>query len=272
MASADDLRALRDRHGDDLPLDRSLLTLAKEEFPTLDESQYRRQLDRLAHRVHQHIRAGKPAPDALNEVLFQEIGFQGNTDAYYDPANSLLNVVLERRLGIPITLAAVYIEVARRAGQTAHGIGFPGHFLVQHHWRGEDLLVDAFHGGRRLTRADCASRLKQMSQGRVVLADWMLAPSSGRAVVARVLMNLKVAYAKAGDVMKAIGAIDRLLAIAPERHSERRDRGLLYAELGLAGPAATDLETYLAETPDADDKDAITQRLPMLWAAAQRMN
>ena len=272
MSSTAALSALLSRHGDDLPLDRSLLALATDEFPGLDEARYRRQLDRWASWVEQRIRSGVAPPDALNQVLFEEVGLRGNTDAYYDPENSLLNVVLDRRLGIPITLSAVYIEVARRVGQVTEGVGFPGHFLVRHHFEGEELLVDAFHGGERLTREDCAARLKAMSEGQASIADWMFAPSTGRALVARVLTNLKVAYAKAGDVMQAIRAIDRLIVVVPERYDERRDRGLLYAELGLAASAAKDLEAYLSAVPDAPDLAVVQARLPALWAAAQRMN
>ena len=272
MSAKAALSALLARHGDDLPLDRSLLALAREEYPALDEDRYRRQLDRWAGLVELRIRAGLPAPFALNRVLFDEIGLRGNTDAYYDPANSLLNLVLDRRLGIPITLAAVYIEVARRVGQATEGISFPGHFLVRHHFQGRELLVDAFHGGEHLTRADCAARLEVMSEGKASLAGWMFAPASGRTLVARVLTNLKVAYAKAGDVVQAIRAIDRLIVVAPERDEERRDRGLLYAELGLANAAVTDLEAYLAAVPEADDRASIQARLPGLMLAASRMN
>ena len=272
VSSTDALRALMERHGDDLPLDRSLLALATEEYPELDELAYRRVLDRWARQVEQSMLAGNDGPEALHEILFDDVGLKGNRTAYYDPDNSLLNQVLDRRLGIPITLSAVYIEVGRRVGETVYGVGFPGHFLVGHEWHGQELLIDPFHGGERLTREDCAERLKAMSDGEVQLADWMLARSTGRSLVARVLTNLKVAYAKAGNVIQAVRAIDRLVVVVPERHEELRDRGLLYAELGLARAAISDLEKYLAAVPNAEDRDAVQKRLPLLWTAARRMN
>ncbi|MEL7371692.1 MAG: transglutaminase-like domain-containing protein [Myxococcota bacterium] len=272
MTSIDALRALVEECGDDLPLDRTLLVLATEEYPQIDISTYLHKLDDFAQQVRTRIAQGVGAPDALSDVLFQDIGFVGNETAYYDPANSLLNQVLDRRLGIPITLAVVYIEVGRRCGETVQGIGFPGHFLVGHEHRGERLLVDAFRGGARWTRADCRTRLEAMSDGQVELAEWMLAPATGRSLVARVLTNLKVAYAKAGDVIQAVSAIDRLLVVAPERHDELRDRGLLYAGLDLPGPAARDFEAYLQARPDADDRAQVQARLPKLWADAKRMN
>ena len=272
MSSEVALRALVERFGDDLPLDRALLALAKEEYPDLDEARYLAQLDQWGGRVERRMKSDVPAPVAIREVLFSELGLKGNSEAYYDPDNSLLNQVLDRRLGIPITLAAVYIEVARRVGQSADGVGFPGHFLVVHRFEGRELLLDAFNGGEPVSREECVTRIESMSDGRASLADWMLEPSTGRSLVARVLTNLKVAYAKAGNVIQAVRAIDRLLAVAPERHGERRDRGLLYAELGLPGAAADDFEAYLAAAPQADDREALQRRLPGLWAASRRMN
>ncbi len=272
MSSVDALLALVDQHGEDLPLDRALLAVALDEYPSLEEQPYLRQLDRWGQRVAQVTAAGTLGMDAVRQVLFLELGFRGNTDAYYAPANSLFNLVIERRTGIPITLAAVYIEVARRAGEDADGVGFPGHFLVVHRADGQSHFIDPFNEGAVLTRQDCAERLETMSEGQVELADWMLAPSSGRAIVTRVLTNLKMAYAKGGDVPQAIRAVDRLLAVAPDRIEERRDRGLLYAELGLANAAATDIEAYLAAVPDAPDQAQLQYRLPQLWAAARRMN
>lgn len=272
-ASREALGALIEAYGEELPLDRALLSIALEEYPEIDASHYLSALDALAERAL--ARAGELGGQqpAIAETLFTEANFRGNGDNYYDPENSLLNVVLDRKVGIPITLSIVYIEVARRAGSRAVGIGFPGHFLVQHEVDGQKLLIDAFNRGSVLERADCRRILAGLTEERPPnLEPWMLAPSSPRAIVARVLTNLKNAYLLEHDFIGAVKAIDRLLVVDPDRETERRDRGLLYAELGMANAAVKDLEDYLERALPGPELSSIRGLIPALRAASRRLN
>lgn len=271
-ASLEALQELVDGYGEELPLDRALLAIALEEYPKIRERDYLGRLDDLADRALERAeRMGRQQP-AIAQTLFSEANFRGNGDNYYDPRNSLLNVVIDRKLGIPITLSIVYIEVARRTGTRAMGIGFPGHFLVQHEVDGGKLLIDPFDRGSVLDRTDCERILHGLTQDEEELEEWMLAPSSPRAIVARVLTNLKHAYLLERDFIGAVKAIDRLLVVDPDRESERRDRGLLYAELGMANSAIADLEQYLDIALPGPELEAITALIPTLRSAARRLN
>ncbi len=250
------LAQLFERHGGQPPLDRALLTVAAEAYPQLSEPLWLARLDHLAARA---IALGANAA-AVERVLFVEDALAGNAEDYYDPRNSFLNDVLERKLGLPITLAAIYLEVARRVGLGAVGVGFPGHFLVKR----DDQLIDPFAGGRVLDAAELGRLLRKVTGGPRTLEPWMLAPVDTRAIVTRVLSNLKHAYVLRGDLVAAVRALDRLLSLAPERAEERRDRGLLYAQLGLAGAAVTDLEAYLNAAPQGRDAEAVKKMLPSL--------
>lgn len=271
-ASVEVLQDLVDGYGEDIPLDRALLAIAREEYPKINERHYLTALDDLADRVLERAEHTGRQQRAMAETLFGEANFRGNGDNYYDPKNSLLNVVLDRKLGIPITLSIVYIEVARRAGTRAVGIGFPGHFLVQHEVDGRKLLIDPFDRGTVVDAEDCQRILNGLTGGEQELERWMLAPSSPRAIVARVLTNLKHAYLLERDFIGAVKAIDRLLTVDPDRETERRDRGLLYAELGMANSAVSDLEHYLENALPGEEIEAIEKLIPTLRSAARRLN
>lgn len=259
-------------HGDDLPIGQALLVAAREEYPSCNDIYYLRLLDRLAERALRRAAGHGDLLSALRHVLFDEEHFRGNGDNYYDPRNSLLNDVIDRRLGVPISLSIIYIEVARRAGAQADGVGLPGHFIVQHEHRGQRVLLDPFDRGAVLEVEDCARILKGLSGGRQQLEPWMLAPSTSRSIVARVLTNLKHAYMLKRDAIGAVKTIDRLLVVDPSRMVDLRDRGLLYAELGMNNVAKKDLEAYVEHAGRGRDVEAITKMLPGLTEKARFLN
>lgn len=260
----DTLQGLVAAHGDQIPLDRALLALAAEEYPDLDPTPYLDELDGWAAWA-----GAMDAPPrlALRRVVFEMAGFKGNVSAYYEPENSLLNRVIDRRSGIPITLAAIYLEVARRLGEAVVGVGFPGHFLVKH----DDVLLDPFDGGRVVTKTDCKKILARVVDRDMDVEPWMLTASPNRMILARVLANLKNAYLMKRDLIMAARTIDRLLIVDPERITDIRDRGLIYAELGLAPAALADLKTYLSRSK-AGDRWVIEDLLPKIEADAAQMN
>ena len=266
------LRALVEAHGrDDLPLAAALFALSLEEHPDLDAAAYEARLDALAARVRALTgRVGEM--QAARQALFEEEGFAGNEAHYYDRENSLLHAVMDRRLGLPITLSVLYVEVVRRAGGEAQGVGFPGHFLVRHAIAGRYVLVDPFAQGVVRGEADLEALLARAAGPGARLEPWMTAPAPPVDVVTRVLVNLKHAYVLAEDLVGAVTALDRLLDLAPERAEERRDRGLLYGQLGLAQTAVQDLEAYLEARPDAPDRDRVEALLPRLLARRELLN
>ena len=238
-----------------VPLAEAALAIAEEEYPALAVGDYLARLDVLGAAVGRKVGARRdPASTlrALREVLGEEERFRGNADAYYDPRNSFLNEVLERRLGIPITLGVLYIEVAARAGLRLDGVGFPGHFLVKYAGGAREVFVDPFHGGEILSADDCLARFRERAPG-LTLEARHLAAVGPRQILGRMLHNLKKIYVEAGDDVRALWVVDRLLILAPDDLAERRDRGLVEARLGGSTAALADLEAYLAATPDAPD-------------------
>jgi regulator of sirC expression with transglutaminase-like and TPR domain len=271
-AHREELQVLVEAFGDELPLDRTMLLLAREEYPEVDVRRYLGQLDRLADRARIRATQMSDLQRAMAETLFVDEGFRGNADQYYDPKNSLLNEVIDRRLGIPITLSIVYMETARRVGTRASGIGFPGHFLVRHELADRSVLVDPFNGGSIVRRADCERLLENVTGGSAELEPWMLTPATPKNIILRVLTNLKHAYMLRKDFINAVKAIDRLLIIDPSRWSDRRDRGLLFVELECVSAAVRDLESYLEHAPEGADVEVIRRVIPSLRAQISVMN
>jgi regulator of sirC expression with transglutaminase-like and TPR domain len=199
--------------------------------------------------------------EALNRYLFEELGFAGNAADYYDPRNSMLHHVLGRRTGIPITLSVVYIEVGRRAGLAVEGLGLPGHFIVRaREDEGEGVLVDPFNG-RPTDREECQSRLDLIYEGRLTLEETHLRPVGARGILARMLGNLKAVYAGAQLLLRALAAVERILLLTPGDLEERRDRGMLLAQLGRLPEAVAETQSYLNLAPDAPDAEAVREQL-----------
>ncbi|ABS26755.1 SirB1 family protein [Anaeromyxobacter sp. Fw109-5] len=248
---------------DPIRLDEVALAIAAEEYPRLEQARYLARLDDLAARVVSRAPAPPRAASllrALREILAGEEGLHGSAADYDDPRSSFLNEVLERRVGLPITLSLVYMEVGRRAGLAIDGVGMPGHFLARYQSSsGAEIFIDAFHGGEMLSADECLSRYRERT-GRD-LDRRLLGPATPRQIVLRMLGNLRRLYAARRDDVRAWWVLDRILLTAPSQLAALRDRGLAAARLGAAAAASRDLESYLARAPEAPDADAVRAAL-----------
>jgi regulator of sirC expression with transglutaminase-like and TPR domain len=257
-----------------IPLDEAALAIAAEAYPALDPEPYLARLDALGARVRRAVPGPlRPAAAlrALREVLTDEEGFRGNSQDYQDPRNSFLNEVLDRKLGIPISLSVVWMEVARRAGIVLEGVGFPGHFLAKVASPGVEVFVDPFNGGDLLGPDECIARFRARSGGRE-LDPRHLEPVSTRQLLARMLQNLRRSYAERRDDVGTFWVSDRLLVLAPGTLDALRDRGLAAARLGALPAAERDLEAYLARAPDASDGPAVREALAAFRARRTLQN
>jgi len=257
--------------GPDLDLAPAALLIAKLEYPRLDASHYLQQLDQMGLAVTQRLKALSSNSDVmqqiktLNNYLFEEKGFSGNQEDYDNPRNSYLNEVLERRTGIPITLALVYIEVSRRAGVRVDGVNFPGRFLLRlpQHPDGnsqdhDDFIVDPFDGGAILSETACRKLLrKHVGEGEgTTFHQRLLMPASKQQVLVRILVNLKRIYIRMRSFPQAHAITELLLALTPSAMTELRDRGLLAYHLNDFSAALRDLESYLRFTSRGKPGDA----------------
>jgi len=254
------------------------LLLAQDEYPDIDVPRCLGQLDAMAAAVRARL-ARDAFPEqrvaALNHHLFDELQFSGNVDAYYDPRNSYLNEVLERRTGIPITLSVVYLEVGRRVGLRLQGVSFPGHFLVKLRVRRGQLVLDPFAGGEPQSAAALRSRLAQlMPQRRADELDLeeLLGAATSRQIVARVLRNLKAIYLQAENYPRALAVMNRMVLTVPESAEELRDRGLVNEQLECFRAALADLSNYVRRRPDAPDRAEIDARIEALRDRCARLH
>ena len=257
-----------------MPLAEAALAIAEEEYPGLDIGLYLARLDALGREVEGRLGKRRDAAATLRllkAILFEEEQFRGNLEAYYDPRNSFLNEVLDRRLGVPITLSIVFIEVAARVGLAVQGVGFPGHFLVKYVAGTREVFVDPYHGGEILSADECAARFQARTQGRA-LDPRHLEAVSVRHILGRMLHNLKKIYVEAGDDVRALWVTDRLVLLAPEDPAERRDRGLIEARLGGTAAALADLGAYIAAAPAADDVEEVRELCQQLRGRASYLN
>lgn len=231
-----------------IDLTRAALLIASPEYADLDTETEIAALDSMANVVGRRIAAGEEPVTAVNilsEYLFDELGFEGARNNYHDPRNSFLNEVLTRRVGIPIMLSLLYIEVGRRVGIPLVGLGMPYHFMVKHP-EVDDLLIDRFRRGILLSIDECAERLRERSDGSVKWDDRFLIPVTGREFVARILRNLKAIYLHKSDFERALNTLDRLLIVRPTSVHDMRDRGLVHYRLGNFPEALHDLDGYIA--------------------------
>ncbi len=254
------------------------VAVAQDEVPELDVQQVLMQIDALAARLRQRI-----AQDAsplqrlrlLNRYFFQELGFAGNVNDYYDARNSYLHEVLVTRRGIPISLALLYLEFAQQAGLTARGVSFPSHFLVKLRLPRGEVVIDPFTG-MSLSREELEERLLPFRRQRGLVGEFetplglFLQTAPPRDILARLLRNLKEIHRAAEDFARMLAVQERLVILLPQAWEERRDRGLAKAELGLDDAAAADdLATYLEHCDDADDAPALRARLAELRRAGR---
>ncbi len=254
------LAALVERPEPDLDLALGALLIAAEEYPQLVPEPYLRRLDLMAERVKDRLgdeTAGPVVLEEMSRVLFEEEGLRGNTAAYYDPRNSFLNDVLDRRLGIPLSLCVIYLEVGWRLDLPLSGVNFPGHFLVRYDGAAVKLLVDPFQSGEIRFEDEAQDLLDRVYGGAVRLQPMFLRPATRKDMLARLLANLKSIYQNARDDERALKAVDRILLLRPHATDEMRDRGFLLARVGREAEAAADLRRYLDAVPHAPDAERV---------------
>lgn len=244
------------------------LLLAQAYDPALDISAYLRQFDdwaaHLSARFHDHPADATERIEVLNRFLFDELGFAGDSEHFFDPRNSFLNSVIDRRLGIPISLAVVYIELGRRIGLPLEGVSFPGHFLVTLPVRHGAVVLDPYAEGISLEMGDLERLLRHADQDAVAEPAHiaaLLAPASLGEILVRMLRNLKGIYWRDHDAVEGLRIQDLLLAVAPDLPVEYRDRGILKQRLGQFPEAIEDFNDYLARQPEAVDADLIRARI-----------
>lgn len=263
---------------EDIPLLRATLMIASDEYPELDIAAYESICSGYERELAPQLAALDDTQARLariNRYLFDELGFAGNQNDYYDPRNSYLNDVLDRKLGIPISLGIVQMELARRMGVPLEGVSFPGHFLVRLPVDDGLLVLDPYHKGRSIDAHELKLRARPHLGGNDIDDQQLLqilAPASHRAILTRMLRNLKGLYVERETWDKALRCADRLVRLDPDGADELRDRGQLYARLGHGGAARSDLARYLQMRPEADDVDAMRVALIEAGASTQRLN
>jgi len=266
-----------------IDLARACLMIAQDAYPGLEVERYLGEIERMAIRLRgRQPAAGRPEERvaALNQFLFDDLGFWGNTEDYYDPRNSYLNDVIDRKTGIPITLAVLYMELGRRVGLPLEGVSFPGHFLVRLRLRGGVLVLDPFTGGATQSEAELRERLQRVIPEGVadnlpvaeLPLDQFLEPASNRQILARVLRNLKGIYRETDKPERMLDVLNRMLLVAPDASAELRDRGLVYQRLECYRAALKDLSDYAEREPEAPDLDDVRVKLMELSALCARLN
>ncbi|HVE81919.1 MAG TPA: tetratricopeptide repeat protein, partial [Myxococcales bacterium] len=255
-------------------LDGAALAIAALEYPEVDLRWCERSLGVLAERVRS-LRAGDgplEGVQALRSVLADEEGYRGNHDDYQDPDNSFLNRLLERKVGLPITLSVLYLEVARRARVPLFGVSFPGHFLVAIELdEDRKLVLDPFNSGDLLTEAGCEDLLRRVAP-QVKFTPAMLVPATVRAISYRMLNNLKKIYLDRGDGDRALGVVDLMLTLAPDHPGELRARANILSALGAYRAALRDVERCLELSPDAPDHDSLVMTAKALRQRVELLN
>jgi regulator of sirC expression with transglutaminase-like and TPR domain len=250
-----------------IDLAKAALYIALEEYPNLEPDEYLNALEAMADELRDRLPAENyplRIIQTINRYLYEDLAFTGNDADYYDPRNSFLNQVIDRRTGIPISLSLVYLEVAKRIDFRMVGIGMPGHFLIKPDFEDAGIFVDAFNRGEILFPEDCQARLARIYGQPVEFQVAFLAPVSPRQLLGRMLGNLKAIYISQRDLIRVLGTVERILLLFPDALGERRDRGILYYQLGRLMEARSDLAIYLTNAPDAPDAARIRQLLDQL--------
>jgi len=283
MPEPDRFAELLAREEAQIDLARACLLISQDAYPGLDVEGYLGEIERFAARLRGRLQGSRGAEDRvveLNQFLFDELGFHGNARDYYDPRNSYLNEVLDRRMGIPLTLSVLYLEVGRRIGLALEGVSFPGHFLVRLPLRGSMLVLDPFSGGEPQSETDLRARLRRVvpagTTGPVPLEELpleqFLEPAGKRQILARLLRNLKGIYREADKPERLLEVLNRMLMVAPEAHGELRERGLVYQRLECYRAALKDLSDYSSLEPDAPDIEDVRTKVLELSALCARLN
>jgi regulator of sirC expression with transglutaminase-like and TPR domain len=277
--TAQEWRRIAGMRDEDVSLAEGALWIAASEYPGLAIDDYLACLHDMAAKLRGRLRADIAIADklmALNHYLFDELGFSGNSDDFYDPRNSFLNEVIERRVGIPITLGVIYIEIGRRIGLGLHGVSFPGHFLVKCALRDGVVVLDPYSRGVSLDADELQQRLRAAgSPGDVdgaILAH-LLDAASNKEVLGRMLRNLKGIYVERADWLRALSASERVIALLPDDAGEEyRDRAGIYLKLECIRAALGDFNTYLRQCPGAADAETVTAQIAELVPRVARLN
>ena len=271
------LRQIVSGPDEDISLAEAALLIAGNGYPELNVAAYLSRIEELAHMLRLRIDEDDSVPErisALNQFLFGDLGFAPNSEDYYDPRNSFLNEVLERRTGIPITLCVIYMELGRKIGLPLQGVSFPGHFLVKCAVPEGAVVLDPYSGGLSLGLADLQKRLREVRGGevsRAIVAE-LLVPASNKEIIVRLLRNLKAIYLRGHNLDRALPIMNWIIATMPDQAPELRDRGMLYQELECSRAALADFEEYLKRSPSCEDADDIRQRIIELRRDASRLN
>ena len=266
-----------------IELARACLLIAEDAYPGLDVENYVGEVERLALRLRARLSRAAGAEEkvvALNQFLFDDLGYSGNADHYYDPRNSYLNEVMDRRTGIPITLAVMYMELGRKIGLPLQGVSFPGHFLVRLRLRSGMLVLDPFSGGEPQSEDELRDRLKRViprdATGGVPVRelplDQFLEPATNRQILARILRNLKGIYRETDKPERMLEVLNRALVVSPDSTSDLRERGLVYQRLECYRAALKDLSAYVAREPDAVDSEDVRAKVIELSSLCARLN
>ena len=283
QAARDPFSDLLERDDARIDLSRACLLIAQDAYPGLEVERYLGEIERMALRLRPAAaRCSSPEERviALNQFLFEDLGYWGNTSEYYDPRNSYLNEVIDRRTGIPITLSILYMEVGRRIGLELEGVSFPGHFLVRLRLRRGMLVLDPFSGGAPQSEDELRQRLQRVipegATSSVPVAelplDQFLEPASNRQILSRLLRNLKGIYQETDKPQRLLEVLNRMLVVSPEASAELRDRGYVYERLECFRAALKDLGDYVAREPEAADLDDVRVKLVELSALCARLN
>jgi regulator of sirC expression with transglutaminase-like and TPR domain len=260
-----------------IPLFEAALSIAQDAYPNLDMAAAQFEIDTLAARLRKRLPRDASHVQRLrllNHYFYQELGFGGNLNNYYDPDNSHLQCVIQTRRGIPISLAVVYMELAHQIGLDIRGISFPGHFLMKLSVQSGEIILDPFNGAS-LSREDLEERLEpfsgQSGTGAAPLSAY-LRDAQPREILVRMLRNLKALYFERADWRLALAVQHRLVILLPEDTAERRDRGMAFANLECPQAALPDIEAYLAEHAHAPDAAMLREMLRKLQQATKRLN
>lgn len=258
----------------EISLAEAALILASDEYPDLDVSQYLARLDEMADELGRRLpsdREPHATIAALNAYLFDELDFHGNVAEYYDPRNSFLNDVLERRTGLPITLCVVVLALAQRLDLPIYGVGLPGHFMVKWQNAPHDIIFDPFHGGEILDWHGVQARVREIQPLAPFHASWLDAVGT-KYILTRMLQNLKAVFVRTEELERAWRVVDKYLLLDPRAGDEIRDFGLLSLQLGAFRQAAISLEQYLLSHPDAPDTDLMRIYLRRALEQVERLN
>lgn len=251
------------------------LIIATDEYSKLEVEKYLSRLDAMAEYVRPQLppdRNPEKTVGVLNRYLFGELGFAGNRENYYDPRNSYLNDVLDRRTGLPITLSVVYIALGRRLNLPINGVGLPGHFIVKWEDRNSRLLIDPFNRGEILDEAGVEARVQDTFHSQAQFQPEWLATVDGKYILIRLLNNLKAIFVQTQELTRAWQAVDKLLLLDPRSPENIRDMGLLSIHVKAFRQAAIYLEEYLLSHPDAADAEQLRIYLRTALAAVERLN